>query len=46
MRGANFLASWASGGPRRETALVVDVGGTTVNNVLALSIEVFAHGID
>lgn len=31
MRGANFLASWASGGPRKETALVVDVGGTTVN---------------
>jgi hypothetical protein len=30
MRGANFLASWASGGPRKETALVVDVGGTTV----------------
>jgi N-methylhydantoinase A/oxoprolinase/acetone carboxylase beta subunit len=31
MRGANFLASWASGGPRKETALVVDVGGTTVS---------------
>lgn len=30
MRGANFLASLASGGkPRKETALVVDVGGTT-----------------
>lgn len=30
MRGANFLAGLASGGkPRRETALVVDVGGTT-----------------
>ena len=31
MRGANFLASWASWGPRRETALVVDIGGTTVS---------------
>jgi len=29
MRGANFLASLGSGKPRRETALVVDVGGTT-----------------
>lgn len=30
MRGANFLAGLASGGkPRKETALVVDVGGTT-----------------
>ena len=33
MRGANFLASWASGGPRKETALVVDVGGTTVRMI-------------
>lgn len=33
MRGANFLASWASGGPRKETALVVDVGGTTVSTL-------------
>lgn len=29
MRGANFLAGLASGKPRKETALVVDVGGTT-----------------
>lgn len=29
MRGANFLASLSSGKPRRETALVIDVGGTT-----------------
>ncbi|ORY30778.1 putative hydantoinase [Naematelia encephala] len=29
MRGANFLARLASGGSRKETALVVDVGGTT-----------------
>ena len=29
MRGANFLASLASGGQRKETALVVDIGGTT-----------------
>ncbi|ORX40324.1 putative hydantoinase [Kockovaella imperatae] len=29
MRGAHFLASWASGQPRKETALVVDIGGTT-----------------
>jgi N-methylhydantoinase A/oxoprolinase/acetone carboxylase beta subunit len=31
MRGANFLASLASGGLRKETALVMDVGGTTVS---------------
>lgn len=31
MRGAAFLASLASGGARQETALVVDVGGTTVS---------------
>ncbi|KAK4684534.1 uncharacterized protein P7C73_g5641, partial [Tremellales sp. Uapishka_1] len=29
MRGANFLAGLASGGARKETALVIDVGGTT-----------------
>lgn len=29
MRGASFLAGLASGGPRKETALVLDVGGTT-----------------
>jgi len=29
MRGANFLASLSGGKPRRETALVIDVGGTT-----------------
>jgi N-methylhydantoinase A/oxoprolinase/acetone carboxylase beta subunit len=32
MRGANFLAGLASGGARRETALVIDVGGTTVSD--------------
>jgi N-methylhydantoinase A/oxoprolinase/acetone carboxylase beta subunit len=31
MRGANFLASLASGGLRKEPALVMDVGGTTVS---------------
>lgn len=39
MRGANFLASWASGGPRKETALVVDVGGTTVSQVSYLNLN-------
>ncbi|WWD16126.1 hypothetical protein CI109_100551 [Kwoniella shandongensis] len=29
MRGANFLANLGEGGPRKETALVMDVGGTT-----------------
>lgn len=29
MRGANFLASLSSGKAQRETALVIDVGGTT-----------------
>ncbi|WVQ78564.1 hypothetical protein IAT38_000650 [Cryptococcus sp. DSM 104549] len=29
MRGANFLANLGAEGPRKETALVVDVGGTT-----------------
>lgn len=31
MRGAHFLASLANGRPMRETALVIDVGGTTVS---------------
>jgi N-methylhydantoinase A/oxoprolinase/acetone carboxylase beta subunit len=33
MRGANFLAGLASGGARKETALVIDVGGTTVSPI-------------
>ena len=40
MRGAAFLATLASGKQRKETALVMDIGGTTVSPIRPLNCSV------